>query len=91
MCFPYLVNPGEFQTDPLPKELLATNRAKGREPLARLIASLPQVTYNMAMGVLKVAPRGKPGGSDAALYAEGQMEAKRLLGLGSRDSLAYRS
>jgi len=62
------------------EKLMATKLAKGREPLARLIATLPQVTYNMAMGVLKVAPRGKPGGSDVALYAEGQREAKRILG-----------
>jgi hypothetical protein len=59
------------------EKLLATKTAKGRTGLALLLADMPSVTYNMAMGVLKVAPRCRPG---LEAYNAGRAHAKRLLG-----------
>jgi hypothetical protein len=58
------------------RELLATNRAKGREPLAQFLAGVPGMTWNNAMACLRVAPRRKR----VNLLEAGRETALRLLG-----------
>ena len=58
------------------KELLSTNRAKGREPLASYLAGVPGMTWNYAMACLRVAPRRRR----VNLETAGRGTALRLLG-----------
>jgi hypothetical protein len=57
-------------------ELLKTNAAKGRQPLAKFLAAQPSMTYNSAMLALKSAPRRKR----VNLAEAGRAMALRLLG-----------